>query len=70
MADYRYILIKTGCSSERYGSCDVCGEHAAEVFHQIEERKYIKPNGEHSWTRHHCSDLFGHKSCLIESRKE
>jgi hypothetical protein len=63
---YRYRLISTGCSSARYGNCEICGEHCAEIFHQVEERQY-KPG---RFTRHQCSDLWGHKECLKSSRRK
>lgn len=62
---YRYRLISTGHSSTRYGSCEICGEHCAEVYHQVEERQY-KPG---RFTRYQCSDLWGHKECLESSRR-
>lgn len=46
-------------SSAKYGPCEVCGEHASDVQHQIEKRKYSG-----GWTHHDCTDLFGHEACL------
>lgn len=37
---YRYILTTTRNSSNKFGKCEVCGEHAAEVFVQREEKHY------------------------------
>lgn len=62
--EYRYRLISTGESSQKYGKCEICGEHASEVFHQIEEKKY--PQG---WTHAECHDAFGHEKCLKNIRR-
>ena len=68
MPDYRYRLTLTGASSQKYGPCEVCGGHASEVFHQVEERRcvYWAPNGvlHQGWTRQGCKDVFGHRECL------
>ena len=40
VSEYRYRLTSTGYSSHRYGPCEVCGEHASEVFLQLEARRY------------------------------
>lgn len=66
---YYYKLISTGKSSHSFGHCEVCKKHASEVFHQIEERTYIRHTGEIGKTFAGCHDLFGHKSCLLKQRK-
>ena len=70
---YRYRIANTGESSRRYGSCDVCGKHASEVYIQIEERKYtveFASGKKHTgWTQYGCRTLFGHKDCLLSARR-
>ncbi len=61
---YRYKLYRTTFSSARLGNCEVCGGYANEVYHLVEERKYVLPNGQEGWTRHKCLDVFGHEECL------
>jgi len=83
MSIYRYQLTSTGHSSSRYGNCEVCGEHASEVFIQSEHRRYVVSDiedlledpalyvgGELGWTANGCHYLFGHRGCLIDRRKE
>ncbi|MCI0339450.1 MAG: hypothetical protein L0226_17900 [Acidobacteria bacterium] len=36
---YRYSINSTGDSSHKYGNC-YCGQHATEVFIQVEERQF------------------------------
>lgn len=38
---FRYRMKSTGASSHKYGNCEVCGQHASEVFHQVEERQFF-----------------------------
>ena len=69
----RYRLTSTGHSSIRFGKCEVCGTHTAEVFHQVEQKLYPRyseepqaadaPTG-YTWTFWRCTDLFGHEECL------
>jgi len=40
MSEYRYRLTSTSHSSHRFGPCTVCGEHASEVFIQVEEKRF------------------------------
>ena len=73
MSQYRYRLISTGYSSDKYGNCEVCGKHVSEVFSQSEEQYYtIERNGKmihEGWTKCGCSDYFGHKECLLGVRR-
>jgi hypothetical protein len=39
---YRYRISSTRGSSHKYGKC-FCGQHATEVFIQVEERQYYDP---------------------------
>ena len=67
---YRYNLRSLGASSVKYGPCEVCGGHVSDVFYQSEERQYTTPEGEVSYTRYQCKDLFGHEKCLINTQKK
>lgn len=62
---YQYKMKSTGHSSNKYGNCEVCDKHATEVFYQTEKRKCSG-----GWTRYMCRDLYGHKECLIKTRRE
>ena len=68
--EYKYTLKSWEASSQKYGNCEVCGQHVTEIYHQTEERKYFDPmdNG-FSYTRHNCTDLIGHKDCLVSQRR-
>jgi len=69
--DYRYKLEYTGRSTHSLGNCEVCGQHADEVFHQTEEQHYeYKRYGRAGWTTYGCRSLYGHKSCLLAARKD
>lgn len=69
---YRYNLISINESSQKYGNCEVCGQHTTEIFLQNEERYYtfnyrgIMYKG---WTKNKCKDYFGHKKCLLSKRR-
>jgi len=79
---YRYRLSSTGASSDRYGVCEPCGLHAAEVFVQVETREFqlspeamaiprvaeLHPEGTGE-TYHGCRTLFGHEDCLVRARR-
>ena len=66
---YTYKLISTGGSSVKYGDCEVCKHPATEMFHQTEELIYERDGAQHT-TRHNCTDLFGHESCLVSRRRQ
>ena len=68
--NYRYRVKSLEASSIKYGPCEVCGKHATEMFLQIEQRQYRKPNGEISYTGYGCRDMFGHYDCLVKARRE
>src|SRR5215475_10419889 len=36
---FRYSITSTGNSSHKYGNC-FCGQHATEIFSQVEERQF------------------------------
>lgn len=63
--EYKYELINSNASSAKLGPCEICGNHVNDFYHQIEERKL--QSGQ--YTRSGCSDLFGHKECLLKIRK-
>jgi len=52
---YHYVLINQHASSEKYGNCEVCGEHVSEVYSQKDPSTQII--------------TFGHKECLLYLRK-
>ncbi len=64
---YRYRLSNTGSGSYRYGPCDVCGKPASEVYIQMEERVFNRPDGSEGWT--HSRTVFGHRECLLKIRR-
>ena len=58
--NYSYLLISTKDSSFKYGKCEICKLFVSEVYHQIESFNNSVYN---------CTDLFGHKECLILNRR-
>lgn len=69
---YRYRIRNTGYSSKRFGLCEVCGKHASEVFSQIEE-VHCKGEGRDEkdfWSQWDCTNLWGHKQCLVSKRRK
>jgi hypothetical protein len=71
---YRYRIKNMLYGSQRYGPCDVCKQHCAASFLQVEERFYrhFLPDGtlrSEGWTQHQCISLFGHGACLIAKRR-
>jgi hypothetical protein len=69
MSNFAYRLRNTGSSSQRLGACEVCEKHATEVFHQVESRSVEKSPGFDRYTYADCSDLFGHRDCLISRQR-
>jgi hypothetical protein len=65
---YRYRIKSTGESSKKFGVCEVCGKHVAEVHHQVEEQSF-EVDGVLNWTSRDCLNLFGHEECLVASRR-
>ena len=65
---YVYRISSTGHSSARFGMCVVCNEYATEVFLQVEGMTYDN-DGEIAITYYKCNDLFGHRECLLQSRR-
>ncbi|CAM2198431.1 conserved protein of unknown function (plasmid) [Paraburkholderia kururiensis] len=63
---FRYRMKTTGASSDRYGACEVCNQHASEVFHLTSAMLYDRKSngGGFGWTLYHCLSLFGHRECL------
>lgn len=68
VGEFRYRLKNTGSSSAKYGLCEVCRTHCAEMWMQTEQRKASDPDGTF-WTYWKTSSLFGHKKCLISARR-
>ncbi len=67
--NYFYNIVKLKIASSFYGNCEVCDKPADTMYYQDEYRKYTKPDGTVSRTQDGCRSLFGHESCLIQSRK-
>lgn len=67
---YKYTLSSTNESSRKYGPCEICCQHASEVFIQTEYKRY---EFEHNGTKYEGWKLidmnFGHKECLLKIRK-
>ena len=63
MSDYVYRMTNLKDSSERYGCCDKCGNHADTMYLLTEKKVYFSfiKNGP-SLT--HSRMVFGHKACL------
>lgn len=53
-ATHRYRVRALGASSAKYGPCEVCGEHCAEVSYQVPMTR----NGAQK------RGTFGHRACL------
>ena len=70
MSEYRYMLKATWLNSSVLGPCEVCGKHAPTVYHQIEEREYVRPDGSRGLTHDGCRDLYGHEECLVKMRHD
>jgi len=68
-AQYTYVLKPSGKNSNALENCEVCGTFVDSVYHQIEGR-YFEFEGAKRITHHKCSDLFGHKDCLLSKRQE
>lgn len=69
---YRYATRQLNATSAKYGQCEVCKEPVSDVFHQLEQRRYlvVKPARVRAgWTGHECNNLFGHEHCLVSRRK-
>ena len=67
---YRYRLNDTKLGSNTYGPCEVCQNHASEIWIQTETKSFIDEDGQTAWTHHECTPtLFGHRECLIERQK-
>ena len=67
MTEHRYKIIKESHGSDRYGPCEICHKDADTTYHQTKEKKYIRPDGSVGYK--YVGDAFGHKTCLIESRR-
>jgi len=61
----RLTVKSTGCGSDRYGDCEVCGIHCSEVFTSLRERSYHWIDGSERWR--YVSFKFAHEACLLGS---
>lgn len=66
---YRYRMRNTGHSSTKFGPCEICGNHVAEVFYQVEGTCYAEDDGSLYPTYAGCRSLFGHETCLKNARR-
>lgn len=58
-----HTIKSTKHGSDKFGACEVCGNHVSEMFMLTEKREY-KPD---SFTHHGCiANMFGHKHCLVD----
>jgi hypothetical protein len=69
MSKFAYRLKNTGSSSQRLGKCEVCDQHASEVFLQVESRGFEIEPGFDRYTEAGCDSLFGHRDCLISRQR-
>lgn len=69
---FRYTLKTTGQSSDRLGACEVCGQHASDVYHLIGsslfERVYRQRRDPERFGWTHATNTFGHADCLAARR--
>lgn len=66
--EYVYRISSTFASSSKYGNCEVCGNHVAEVYSQVEAKEYTF-DGKEGYTYHNCHNIFGHKECIQNKMK-
>lgn len=68
---YHYRIRSTRDSSAKYGSCNICGQHASEVFLQIEEKEFFSEETNRTeLTQFGCrTAAVGHEHCLLSVRK-
>lgn len=58
----KFTIKSTGAGSDKYGTCEICRKHCAEVFQQRKEQEY-RP-GQFCYI----SIMFGHQDCLVSQR--
>jgi hypothetical protein len=63
---WRYTLSRKGCTSQRLGNCEICGEYVNDVYYQGEEKRFIY-RFDDTWLSG--KGIFGHKECLIDVRR-
>lgn len=77
VGSFRYRIASTNRGSSSLGNCEVCDKPCDVVHLQVQER-YVVPepheelpdlahlvdDGGGFWTRHECTDHFGHPNCL------
>lgn len=69
MSEFIYEIKSTKRSSEYFGVCEVCKQHATEVFYQ---KKYVPYFSKllKRMSKSLVSSLFGHENCLLSQRTE
>lgn len=64
-----WSISRVGGSSDKYGVCEVCKEHAQDVFRQSATVAFVDENGEVQQTFHGApGKLWGHEACLMAAR--
>ncbi|OGQ89859.1 MAG: hypothetical protein A2289_06505 [Deltaproteobacteria bacterium RIFOXYA12_FULL_58_15] len=53
---------------DRTGLCEVCNKWVSEVHYQVEGRTF-EVGGEICVTQHECNSHFGHRACLLGTRR-
>lgn len=66
---FRYRIKSLGASSAKFGPCEVCAKHVADVLLQTEGTCYLEDDGTLQTTYYGCRDLFGHEACLRSARR-
>lgn len=61
---YQITVKSTGHSSARFGACELCGKHAAEVFVGKRLAEYEPGQFTHSTSAGAIGHTFGHEACV------
>jgi len=72
MPTHKFTLHSTGHSSSRYGACELCKLHCAEVFIQATFEAFPGDvaDGEDAVQWAHRGHQFGHEACLLAVQKD
>ena len=62
---YAFTLRKLNAGSDKYGLCEVCGQHTDTTYIMSRMKRYHHPI-RHTEGLAHVSGTFGHKTCLSE----
>jgi len=71
MTTFIYKLKRMGYGSDRFGPCEICGEHADSTYYLVQMREFFFCRNiggvdvkRHGITTDGCFAKFGHKDCL------